>query len=56
MIYTVTRIKNVTFPDNDNKQISLPGYAFIDVNGHTIIQVYGTKKVKLVKEYINETT
>jgi len=54
MYFTTHKIKDITFIDNDNKKTTLPGWAFIDVSGHTILQIYGQKKLNIIKEYLNE--
>jgi hypothetical protein len=53
-MYTTQRIRDFTFTNEDNKLVTVPGWAFIDVMGKTIIQVYGEKKVKVTKEYLGK--
>ena len=49
---TIAPINGITILGGDDRLITLPGWAFIDEGGHTIIQVYGRKKMEYLKTII----
>ena len=55
MIYTIKNIKSLQIYDPTLKvMMSHPGWAFIDSEGRTIIQVYGESKKKSLIKYLSD--
>ena len=49
MNFTIEKINDIILTDNETKKkVTIPGWAFIDEQGHTLIQIYGVKKKNLV--------
>lgn len=56
MKHTVVPMKQILeILDENNKKISLGGFAFIDEWGFCIMIVYGEKKKELLSKYLNES-
>lgn len=55
MIFTIKNIKSLQIYDQSLKvMMSHPGWAFIDSEGKTIIQVYGESKKKSLIKYLSD--
>lgn len=56
MKHTIVPMKQkIEILDENNKKISLTGYAFIDDWGFCIMIVYGEKKKELLTKYLSES-
>jgi len=49
----IRRLNHRVVFDDNGRDVTLTGYAFIDEHGKCAIIVYGEKKMKLLKEYYN---
>ena len=56
MKFIIKNVKPISFSDEDNKNISLNGYAFMDEHDHCIKIVYGEgKRDMMIKHLTNDT-
>jgi len=47
----IKRLNHKLVYEENGKQVSLTGYAFLDEMNHTMIIVYGESKMKLINDY-----
>ena len=57
MEFTIIQIRSLGVYDPTSKNIiAYPGWAFVDKEGHTIIQCYGKNKKDLIEKILSNET